>query len=288
MMNDIDVFIYSYKGRIIKDVLRSLFNNASGENKINVAFMDQNPIDRGVQLSEEFPINYRFMFWDFQKSPIFHKRKALIHSSAQYFMSLSDNVLMSKDWDKKLISLCKDKNIIISGSGKKTLQIRNNFYLDIETEHSDSETLTHIIDRDFIFAHGSVFKKLDYPVYLKYNGEQEVLSLDAYTSGIDVYSAPTSLSSTASERTIEKLYVPFSVNHNYNSALTALQTGFNKYKDFNNRSRSLKDFENAVNINFTDLSFLPFLTDDVAYNPENLDFNSVDARRFVARTKSIH
>lgn len=286
-MSEIDVFIYSYKGRIVKDVIRSLINNSSNNNKVNIILIDQNPIDRNAQFFEEFGINYRYIFWDFQKSPIEYKRKALIHSRADFCMSLSDNVLMNKNWDEELISLCKN-DVVVSGSGKKNFVTKNSFFVNIQTEHSDIVTKSYIIDREFIFATSQTFKKFNFPVYLKYNGEQEIMSLDAFVNGIDVISAPSSLSSVIGINTLDELYVPFSLNHNYNAALTALQCGFNKYRDFNNKQRSLIDFEKAVLFNFKDLSLLPFSTNDVSYNPENLDFNAVDARRFVARTKSIH
>jgi hypothetical protein len=288
MMSSIDVFIYSYKGKLLKDVVRSIINNSSGQNIVSISIIDQHPLDRSKQFFEEFKINYKHIFWDFQKSPVYYKRKGLIHSKSEYFMSISDNVLLSKDWDIKLLDFVKDKNVIVSGAGKLSVGYKNKFYLESIVAEDTNFSLNNFIDRSFIFASSSIFKKIDYPVYIKYNGEEELLTIDFYTQGFDIYGAPSDFCSIVGPRSIETVYVPFSLNHNYNAALQALQTGFNKFKDYNNKSRSLAQLEQFLDVKFKKLSLLPFSTNDVDYNPENLDFNAVDARRFVARTKSIH
>ena len=89
-------------------------------------------------------------------------------------------------------------------------------------------------------------------------------------------------------RTLETLYVPFSINHNYNEAIELLQTGKNNFHSIIGREKTIKDFSEYHNFDFNLLHKLPFCTNDVEYDPEKLNFNKVDARRYVATTKAIH
>jgi len=288
MTNDIDVIIYSYKGKLVKDVVASVIANSSGNRNINVVLMDQHPLIRAKSFSEFPNIYYNHIFWDLQVSPLSYKRDAVEHSKAEYILMLGDNVLLNKNWDDTLVGFAEAGDRIISGIQVVALAQESLFYIEKNLTDTESFSLTNFIDRDFLFFPKQIFKDIMYPTYLKYNGEEEALSFTAFSSGIDIYCAPSKILSKVGSRTIEELYVPFSLNHNYNEVVDLLQNGYNSFVSTLLSSRSVMDFSNFHKIDFINLNRLPFQTNDVNYDPANMNFNSVDARRFVARTKAIH
>lgn len=287
-MNNIDVFIYSYKGKNIKDTISSLFENVSQHSKINLWLVDQHPIDRTEQIGKRFSVKYSHVFWDSNISPCIFKKESCVNTNADYMLILGDSVFLSKDWDIRLIEFINNRDIVVSGNKKIKISNKNNFYISKTYEDTEDFILNQFIDRNLIFAKGSLFKKINYPDYLKYNGEEETLSLDLFTSGVDIFAAPTDIAFTVNEDNINSIYVPFSLNHNYNEVIRLFKYGHNKFISIKNRNMTLLDFSKYHNFDFSSLSELPFYTNDVSYNPNNLNFNQVDARKFVARTKAIH
>lgn len=287
-MNDIDVVIYSYKGKLVKDVISSVVANSSNKRKINVVLMDQHPLIREKLFADFSNLYYNHIFWDIQVSPLFYKNDVVNHSKAEYILILGDNVLLNKDWDEQLVDFVNKTNYVVSGNKNVSISQDSLFYLEKSLTDSESFSVTNFIDRDFIFFQRDKFKKFDYPTYLKYNGEEEALSLSIFASGTDIYCAPSQTITKVGKSTIEELYVPFSINHNYNEVVQLLHTGSNSFNDGSSWSRSVKDFSDFHGIDFLNINRLPFQTNDVDYDPANMNFNSVDARRFVARTKAIH
>lgn len=288
MTSDIDVVIYSYKGKLLKDVIGSVFANSSGTRNIHLTLIDQNPIVR-ENLFTEFPnFTYRYIFWDSQKSPLIYKKDVISKSRAKYILILGDNILLNKNWDEELTGFINNKNIIISGNKKISISQESLFYLTKDFEDSEDFTLTNFVDKDFVFLNKDTLNSFEYPDYLKYNGESEALSLDIFTSGIDTYCSPSNIFSKIGSSTIEELYVPFSINHNYNEVINLFHHESNSFISLLNKPRSVLDFIIFHSIDASMINKLPFQTNDVEYDPEDMNFNAVDARRFVARTKAIH
>jgi len=288
MTSNIDVLIYSYKGKILKDVVKSLTSSSSGKNDIRVLVIDQHPLLRGTIFDEIEGCSYSHVFWDLQNSPANYKKEFIQHSDADYVLILSDNVILNNNWDEELINFVSQSGGVVSGNKKVSISQNSIFYLKKNYHNSDQFELNNFVDRSLIFFSKQVSENLNYPFYVKYNGEEEALSVDIFTSGLEIYSAPTALYSIIGEPTLEELYVPFSLNHNYNEVVELLNTGSNKFLDTSQRQRSLEDFSRFHGTDMKNIKKLPFQTNDVEYDPMFLDFNKVDARRFVARTKSIH
>lgn len=288
MTSDIDVVIYSYKGKLIKDVISSLMTNSTGKRKINIILVDQHPLNRVKVFSEFSNLYYNHVFWDFQTSPTLYKKDILERSNAKYILILGDNVLLSKDWDDTLTNFVDLNDGVVSGNQKVFISQEPVFYLKKIYSESDNFSLTNLIDRDFIFFNRDKVSNINYPVYLKYNGEEEALSLNIFTSGINIYCSPTSTFSKVGVSTLEELYIPFSVNHNYNQVVRLFKSELNDFVNLSSQPRSVKDFCSFHGIEADRVNFLPFQTNDVEYDPGDMNFNSVDARRFVARTKAIH
>ena len=139
MTSDIDVIIYSYKGKLLKDVIGSVFANSSGTRNIHLTLIDQNPIVR-ENLFTEFPnFTYRYIFWDSQKSPLIYKKYAISKSRAKYILILGDNILLNKNWDEELTGFINNKNIIISGNKKISISQESLFYLNDDYEGGEIE-----------------------------------------------------------------------------------------------------------------------------------------------------
>lgn len=287
-MNSIDVFIYSYKGKNIKDVLSSLINNSSKDIELSIHLIDQHPLNRKDQLTKDYKIRYSHVFWDWQISPCLYKKDAILFSKSKYIMLLSDNVILNQNWDKELINYVDDQDIVVSGNKSIEIKAKNLFYINKEKIETNQFVITNFIDRELIFAKTDTLKKIKYPSYLKYNGEEELLSLLFYINNINIFAAPTHIYGLIGENALETYYAPFSLNHNYNEVIRIFKNYNNKYSDYSYYKDKIKNFSDYHNFDFSSLFPLPFLTNDVEYNPENLNFNKVDARKFVARTKAIH
>lgn len=283
-MNNIDVFIYSYKGKYLKDVVNQLFKTA--KNNISVQLFDQNPIDRH-ELFDGIPnFKYKNIVWDLQKSPCVYKNNFIKRSRADYVLILSDNVLLSEGWDERFINFINN-DIVISGSGNLNISKRDNFYINKNISESSLFNLTNYINRDFIFSKRSTMSKIDYPYYMKYNGEEEVVSALFYCSGVDIYSAPTKIYSKIGDSPVEHLYVPFSLDHLYNDSMELLITGKNKYS-IPNTIRTIDDFEKFHKFVFKDnLVPLPFLNNDVEYDQYSVKFGNIGGSKFIDKVKKV-
>ena len=286
MTNSITTIIYSYKGKLLLDVIENLLKLSSGKYEIKVIVFDQNPLLRD-QLLNNNSITYHHIFWDWIHSPLLYKDNVIKNINTKYTMLLSDNVLLSDNWDTKFIDFIDNQNIIISGNHDCKLEQDNLFYLKKNSNDIDNFTLTQYIDRSLIFCHTALIQEITYPNYLKFFGEEEVLSAEFFTFGSDIFACPTKTYTVVGDSTIKNLYVPFSLNHNYNEAIKLVKTGINSFSNLTNKKRSIGDFISFHNNIFKNLKPLPFYTNDVNYHPEQLDFEKIDARRFVARTRAI-
>lgn len=283
----INVLIYSYKGKFLKDNVKALIANSSGKYDVGIGVIDQHPLDRKDLFIKEIGVGYKHIFWDLITNPNSYLYSNTMNSPSDYFLVLGDNILLPQNWDEKLINSYTG-GTILSGQSKIKLKQKNLFYLEKEYIQSDNVEITQYINRDFIFGDRLVMKRLNFPDYIKYNGVEEILSLELFTKGVDIYSMPSNFYSITNISTLETLYVPFSINHNYNEAIDLLQTGKNKFHSVVNREKTIKDFSEYHNFDFMLLNKLPFDTNDVLYDPEKLNFNRVDARRYTATTKAIH
>jgi hypothetical protein len=285
MMNDISVVIYSYKGRNLESVVNNLRSTAKNSN-LYIDIHDQFPLYR----KEHFETyGYNHIFWDHIYSPIKYKNQSIKNFQTEYSLIISDRIMLEDGWDDKLVSFIKDSpNSLVSGNGVSTLVFKNLFYISRINHFLNKFEVNNFIDRDLIFGKTETIKSVEFPEYLKYNGEEEVLSLRYWSQGIDVYAAPTSLYSKPFPNTIETLYTPFSKDHFYNEAVSLMTTGKNNFDDISNNTRNHIDFSNYHKLDLLELKKLPFEKNDVLYDPLSSGYNKLDAKKFMTRTKALH
>jgi hypothetical protein len=215
----IGICIYSYQNKKLLDLIEEIKEKSSKKNMLYFYVIDQNNLDRTRSFSEpDFyqSISYNYVKWDSIKSPIEYKQQALNILNKTYYMQVGDDLSLIQNWDEHAINfISRNKNSIISGNSTVLLENKNWFQVSATRTPSKYFNEIKYIDRNFLFGLTEDFKKIDYPKYLKYSGEEESISIDMLKNGIKIYNFPDEyLSIHRSD--IEKEYVPFSLNHNYN------------------------------------------------------------------------
>ena len=283
----IKVIIYSYKGKKLQSVIENLQANASGYNKIIYDVWDQYPLLRNKTIGALRDVNYQHIFWDHITSPSKYIQKSITSSQEEYILVLSDNVILKEKWDSTFINMVNSTNSVISGQGKPIISNTNLFFLKVDYENTEKAMISNWIDKDLIFAKRSHFLLLQYPQYLKHFGIEEVVSATAFCYGLDVMSLPSGSFTKTSNDTIGILYTPFSVKHNYNDAIQLVKTGINRYSNLTDLKRNIQDFISFHSLSIDRLKPLPFLEDDVQYDPHQTAFDKIDSRKFMTKIHYI-
>lgn len=272
-VSSIDVLIYSYKGKMIKDVINSINDNASGLNDIRILVADQSPLSKYEYFGEIKNVDYSHIFWDYPYGSGKYIGDLIGRSKADYTCIISDCVLLEKDWDKSLISFIGNQKVVVSGIGKCSISHNGLFYIKSEYHPSTSFSLSNFINKYFIFAKREVLQLVKFPVYLKHLGQNEVLSIDFFNLGIDIISAPNYIANILPGNALDTLYVPFSIKHNYNRVVKML--------------KSNKEFLDYHGLDPDSIFEVPYQTDDVEYDCYNNQFDKIDGRKFIGKIHYI-
>jgi hypothetical protein len=270
----IHAIIFSYQNKNLKIVVDSLLENTKSD--IFISVFDKHTINREKTFSEDSykkGLEYTHISWDEIIGPAEYKGKNLSHTKAEYSLLISDDAVVSKFWDEALISFLADTDRVVSGQGSLSLEKKDLFFFKQNRKGSLDFSLTQFVDRNFIFGKTTKIQNL-YPVETKYYGEEEALSLNLFNNNIDIYSAPTGTYADLQSKTLETEYVPFSLEHNYNSVIA-------KYKE------APENFLNFHGIPRDSLFLLPYNSNDVEYNPDLLGFQELDSRKFLFDIKGI-
>jgi hypothetical protein len=104
---------------------------------------------------------------------------------------------------------------------------------------------------------------------LKYNGEEEYISINLLQNEISLKCLFTTFYSDLSKNLSEEQYVPFSLNHGYNAFL-------NEYREMMNKYYGVL------------LLDLPFSTDDVMYSIDKSKVDKIGGDRYLNKIKVIN
>jgi hypothetical protein len=270
----ISAVIFSYKNKNLKKVVDALITNTT--NLIHIFVYDQNNIDRTETFLNSFYKNkviYEHVYWDSIKSPTHYKGKTAYQTSSEYCLFLSDDTIVEKGWDEKLISFLKNKKAVVSGKGALALKKKDLFFFKQTRSDSVDFTKSGFVDRNFIFGKTKYLKDV-IPQDIKYNGEEELMSLFLYNIKVKIFSSPSGFYQDLKARTIENKYSPFSLNHNYNLMI-------DQYR------KASDEFLSMHGIQAKDLYDLPYPNNDVLYDPYSLDFQNLDGKKFLQNVNSI-
>lgn len=284
-MSSVAVIIYSYKGKMLKDVVSAINENVSGENVVNIYILDQSPLIKNDYYDAIKNVSYKHKFWDYPYGQSLYRFETARNTEEEYILILSDNILLSKNWDYELIKNYKN-NSVISGQGVPVIN-NNNFYLYNSPADRDTFGFSNFVDKDFIFISRELFNNTNYPTFLKYNGESEYLSLYWFTRGIEIYSCPTNFYIKSGRNAIDHIYVPYSKDHNYNEIIKVIKGKDSKFISLGDKN-TVESFLSYHNIDIETLSELPYQTNDVEYDCYNNPFDKLDGRKFIGHLHYIY
>lgn len=270
-MNNIGICIYSYQSKNLIKTISEIKEKSSQNNMLYFYIIDQNNIDRTRSFDEpDFysSMVYKYVKWDSIKSPIEYKQEAFKSLNKTYYVQISDDISLSKNWDTHAINfLNNNQNSIISGNSTVNLKAKNHFMLEAERSPSHEFNKINFIDRDFIFAKSEDFSKINYPIDLKYYGEEESISIDLINKKINIYNFPDEYL-LINKRSLEKEYIPFSLTHNYNKFIE-------KYSS---------EIEKKFNLF---LKPLPFEDNDVEYDVNQSQIDRMGGLRYINKIKEL-
>jgi len=297
--NEINIILYSYKGKTALNTIHSLLENCSEENSILINFYDQHQFDRSKQLFEiasqyqKHKYIYSHIFWDSIKSPIKFKEEKLINSKSKYILIVSDRITVNKNWDKDLINFIDNRPIIVSGNGSVKITNKNIFFTKTEISNNIDFSVTNYISENFIFGLKNTFDHAmingyALPSYLKHYGFQEIMSVQFYSKHVPIYCAPTQLYNVLNYDQLEdfNIYIPFSKIHNYNEVVKLFKNNKNKYIEV--IDNSIPRFSEYHNFDFSSLKYLPYEKNDVIYSTQDSKFDKIDGRRFLDGVKTVN
>lgn len=280
------ILIVGYKDKNLTSVVKKIKQATATANVVYV--FDQHPINHENDFKSIEGCVYEHKIWDDIHGPAYYRSiKVFDHMNKfSHICIISPDISMSEGWDLNLIDLANEKDIVFSGSGSATITQKDLFSLSVNYENSDDFSTTQIIDRNFIFAKAESFRKIVMPDFLKYNGENEYLSLAFMSAGYDIMSLPTKMYSDSKARSVENTYHIFSLEHNYNLVIDLMHgIGLDRYKITKD---GLDKFLTFHGILPSLLKRLPYSSNDVDYDPYDLKMHNVDARRFLSGTKAIY
>jgi hypothetical protein len=267
----IGICIYSYQNKKLLDTIEEIKDKSSKKNMLYFYIIDQNNVDRTRSFGEpEFyhSTSYNYIKWDSIKSPIEYKQQALNILNKTYYMQVEDSLNLIQNWDQYAIDfISNNKGSILSGNSNVVLDNKDHFFIQATRTPSKEFNEINYIDRNFLFGLTEDFKKISYPKHLKYNGEEESISIDMLNKGIKIYNFPDEYLSL-NKNILENEYVPFSINHNYNKFVNA-------YKD------EIKKYFNL------DIEPLPFEDNDVAYDPAQSQTDKIGGLRYINKVKEL-
>jgi ribosomal protein S10 len=261
----IRVFIHSYKNKEIDKVCRDILE--SSKNEVEIYLFDKK--NAPISLKNEFihnnkQIKYAHVRWEHRKLEV-SRRATLLRGDFDYFLCLSDKVILPKNWDEKCIELSKD-NVVLSGSGKAKLNI-GSFFVEESYEDTLSPEESFWIDKDFIFLPRSISPLLSHKYQVVTYLDSLVLSLKLNKDGIKIVSLPKNF---YLKKEVKEQYSPLSKYHGNNSLIQDIKDGKFNTEEFNRFHK----------VNLEDLNLLPFETDHVPYERVNTEITTEQGGRF--------
>lgn len=281
MSDIIHAHVYSYKNKNLDQVVQALIDNT--KNSLRITVTEQHPVAHKEKFESMGNVGYEHIFWDYQVSPAQYKHDVIWGRGEIYQLLITDDTVVSKDWDVDAIDIVNEGDIILSGRGRAKLEKHDKYFVRNNPDYSGLFEESQFVDRNFIFGKRSVMRQVEYPVNIKYLGEEELYSLKLFCAGIDVWSAPTDFYEDLGIRTLENLYVPFSLEHNYNDFIDIINGKIELAG-----TRSVAEFMEYHNMGNFNLKPLFYQNNDVPYDYSKLEMQDVGGERFIDNVKAIY
>ena len=278
------VHVYGYKESELLSVVDSLISNAGSNSILDIYIDDQNNLTRLDKFRQYKNVFYNPVWWDEIPSPLTYRNsciQAQKNKGYEYFLFLSKPYVLPLNWDTTLINDLPE-SAVFSGRGMTKTSVSDGFHIDKTYEESNDISNTGYVDQSFIFGKFEDLVKINIPYQLKYYGIDEYISMSFLNNGIDVYSMPSDFYEDKKESLLEKGYVPFSINHNYNDLLDIL---------INHKSEHLKyedptAFISKTGVQVSMLNKLPFSFNDIEYNRFS-ELDNIGGKRYIEKRYQV-
>lgn len=298
--DSINVVIYSYKSKDVIDTLEDLMKKRSNKVFIFIHWHDQNAIDRSKLLEDLVNSydncngDYFHINWDNNEGAVNYKDNRLKATvGGKYHMTITPGTKLFQNWDTEFINYVKNKNVIISGNRQIKLDNSKIFFVNKTFSDIADYTVTNYIDRNLIFGNVIMMKNsklgdYNFPGWLKYYGEEEILSLQYCIDDIEIVAAPTHMVSINEYSTLTDFnyYVTFSKYHNYNQVIKLFKTGANEMIGYLGKEK-IEKFSQKHNFDFSSLNWLQFWGNDVPYAVSETSYDKLGGRRFIKQVKEV-
>ena len=219
------ISLAAYCDDMLEFTLKSAYNSAKNKENIFFGVVDQNyenqrELIKTLNFSEQ--IRYCHTFPDDTLGVSWARHLVFsLYDNEEYFLQVDSHTYFEENWDENLINqyevlLKKSQKPIISTypygfsldeygeviykkpSGKSVLVLRpkeectlskDSFVLQFRAKHiTSNEAITGChIAAGFLFTKGSFIEEIPYDPYLYFHGEEQSLSLRAFTKGWDIY-----------------------------------------------------------------------------------------------------
>lgn len=278
----INVVFYGYKSKNLLDACLLLKSNAS--NKNNYYAIDQSNINKLNKFSD-YQINYRHVKWDSLYSKYFLIKNMIAEfEDNSYLLLINDAIYLNKDWDNFLINNIKD-NEILSGYHQTLFEDEYKFFPAIKYLHSKDFKNSGWIEDNIIFGKKrDIISVLDKTDKLKQHGFNIISSLNAFVKKISVISLPTDIVDDSLSTFNTQDYYPFSRTHNYNEVIRYVNCKESIFGTID--LETIKNFNNKILYGINQLSELPFISNDIEYDPK-MNIDSMSEKRFLNIITSI-
>jgi hypothetical protein len=257
-MKNIKVFIYSYKNKNLFSALSDIISKESGMHNIKYYIYDQSNIDNGLKYIDINNVFYHHIYWD-DTSSITHYRKFFLMNSSEYYLELSDKIVLTNSWDDFLIKNITEKNVI-SGKNKISLFYKN-IFIEKKYEKTKDISLNSFVDFDLVFTkfnNAIAFFQLS---TLKDVGQDIYASLLLMNKGIDIFSLPDNFYFIDDKG--QDQYLPYSKYHGYNQIVKKI------------KETDTEKFDKFHKINLSEMKSMPYQVDDLLSGKIS---SSLDAR----------
>jgi hypothetical protein len=257
-MKTIKVFIYSYKNKNLLSNLLDIIEKESKENIIKYYVYDQNNINNEKKYKTLNNVFYNHIKWDNWSSITNYRRNVLL-SPLDYYLELSDKIVLSKNWDSFLINNLKDKSVI---SGKNKINLKfGNIFIEKKYNNSDSISLTNFINFELFFSKFKDSITLLQLSKLKEVGQDIYGSVLYVNKNINIFSLPNNFYYLKDD--YEEAYKPYSIYHGYNDMIDEI------------KKMNTENFNKFHNLDLSKIKKIPYQHNDVPF----LRFsNNLDAR----------
>lgn len=262
----IKVFVQSYKNKKLFDFCDSVLDKAN--NEISLYIYDKVNAGRFTRYSKRRDVSnvtYYHINWE-NRHHRAHFRNRLLYGDFDYFLSISDNVVLTNGWDDKCIEAI-DNDTVLSGAGIPKLSI-NKFFIEDVRENSTQPTISYWIDKDFIFLPRNLTPLIHHSYDVVDYIEAPILTLLLNKNNIKIKSLASDVYTKNMKPNTE--YDPCSKYHGHNSFVDKL----------NNGEFDTKTFNSFHNIRIENMKKLPFETDDVTYKKPKLNVGKGYETRF--------